>query len=157
VFFEVEPAAEPFGAAPLPAVHPSNGATTNARSLARVGAMLANAGELDGRRHLAVTTVAAAHSEQSYAKDELLGWCRLGLGFGLHSREFPAPTETSFHWGGYGGSFLTMDPVTRMSCAYTPNLLRVADQFDDLGALYEEPRFSAWWNLAGDASRLSRS
>jgi CubicO group peptidase (beta-lactamase class C family) len=153
VLGELEPSTTPFGIAPIDAVVPAAGGITNARALARVGSMLANRGELGGRRHLATATVDAARTEQSYVKDDMLGWCRLGLGFGLHSREFAAPTPTSFHWGGWGGSFLTMDPATKVSCAYAPNLMRMADQFDDRGVLWEEPRFGGWWKLAGDASR----
>lgn len=100
----------------------------NARSMARIGAMMAMGGELDGRRYLSREVVEAASSEQSYEIDEALGPCRYGLGFGLDSPAFPAPTPTSFHWGGYGGSFMSMDMATGLSCAFTPNRLLEGDE-----------------------------
>ena len=69
----------------MAAVIPASNGIGNARSLARVGAMLAMGGELDGRRYLSRGIVDEASREQSYAEDALLGWCRLGLGFGLDS------------------------------------------------------------------------
>jgi hypothetical protein len=74
----------------------------------------------------------------------MFGPCRYGLGFGLHSDEFPAPTPGAFHWGGVGGSFVTMDMVSEVSCAFTPSLMQVVM---DRGA---EPRQKALWATLGD-------
>ena len=49
-------------------------------------------------------------------------------------------TPTTIHWGGYGGSWLTMDPAAGITCAYTPNrwldgdewLIRQAEQWQVL-------------------------
>jgi CubicO group peptidase (beta-lactamase class C family) len=130
----------------LPVVMPSSTGMTNARALARVGAMLAMKGELEGRRYLSESIIAEASSEQSYAEDEVLGWVRYGLGFGLHSDEFPAATPTSIHWGGYGGSFLTMDPATGISCGFAQNQLLIGDEFGD------DPRIAGYWRLLGEIS-----
>ena len=51
----------------------------------------------------------------------LLGWLRLGLGFGLDSKEFRAPSPTTLHWGGAGGSWAFMDPKPAVSAGYAPN------------------------------------
>ena len=94
---------------------------SNARGLVRVGEIMAGGGEVDGRRYLSKATVDDAAREHSDAEDQLMGPVRRGLFFGLHSDVFPAPTPTTIHWGGYGGSWLTMDPESGISCAYTPN------------------------------------
>ena len=94
---------------------------SNARALVRVGEIIALGGEVDGRRYLSRATVDDAAREHSDAEDQLMGPVRRGLFFGLHSDAFPAPTPTTIHWGGYGGSWLTMDPESGISCAYTPN------------------------------------
>jgi CubicO group peptidase (beta-lactamase class C family) len=94
---------------------------SNARGLVRVGEIMASGGQVDGRRYLSKATVDDAAREHSDAEDQLMGPVRRGLFFGLHSDVFPAPTPTSIHWGGYGGSWLTMDPESGISCAYTPN------------------------------------
>ena len=130
--------------ASLTRLHPGGCGLTNAGALARLGAMLAMGGELDGHRYLGRATVEEAASEQSFAIDEMFGPCRYGLGFGLHSDEFPAPTPGAFHWGGVGGSFVTMDMVSEVSCAFTPSLMQVVM---DRGA---EPRQKALWATLGD-------
>ena len=110
----------------LARMNPGGSGITNARALARIAAVLANGGELDGRRYLGRATIDEAAREQSCAVDEMFGSGRWGLGFGLHSEEFPAPTPTTFHWGGFGGSFITMDLVSGVSCGFAPNRLVVA-------------------------------
>ena len=65
-----------------------------------------------------------------FSQDEYLGGVRFGLGFGLDSEFFPAPTRTAFHWGGYGGSEGLMDPPTGLSIGYAMNNLIVGDVED---------------------------
>ena len=132
----------------MAAVIPASNGIGNGRSMARIGAMMAMGGEVDGRRYLSRGTVEEASSEQSYFEDDLLGWLRIGLGFGLHSDEFPAPTPTTFHWGGFGGSFITMDTATGLSCGFAPNRLLVEED-DVLPAL----RLHDMWREIGDISR----
>ena len=100
---------------------------SNARGLVRVGEIMAAGGAVDGRRYLSRATVDDAAREHSDAEDQLMGPVRRGLFFGLHSDAFPAPTPTTIHWGGYGGSWLTMDPESGISCAYTPNRWLIAE------------------------------
>jgi CubicO group peptidase (beta-lactamase class C family) len=130
----------------LPVVIPSGSGVTNARALARIGAVIADGGEVDGHRYLSPAAVRRAATEHSFADDLLLGPMRLGFGFGMHSDEFPAPTPTTLHWGGYGGSFLTMDPATGLSCAYAPNQLVIGDGFGD------DPRISGQWQRLRELS-----
>ena len=105
----------------LSAEMPAGNGLANGRAIARVCAILANGGELDGKRYLSRAMVEEASREQAVDTCELLGRLRLGLGFGLDSEWFPAPTPTSFHWGGFGGSWGAMDVVARYSAGYAPN------------------------------------
>ena len=88
---------------------PSGNGFGNGRSIARVCAILAMDGQLDGERYLSKSMVDEAAREQVFAEDPYMGWVSYGLGFGLHSAMFRAATPTSFHWGGYGGSWGLMD------------------------------------------------
>jgi len=107
--------------------------------------MMAMGGELEGRRYLSRAIIEEAAQEQSYAEDEIIGWCRMGLGFGLDSPEFRGATPTSFHWGGHGGSFLTMDLASGISCAFAPNQFKIGDPLDS--------RLVGLWEVLGEVSR----
>lgn len=111
----------------LASLMPTVNGLTNARALARIGSVVASGGTVDGRTYLSPATIAEAGTEQSYEDGGFLGRCRFGLGWGLDSVEFPAPTPTTMHWGGYGGSFLAMDPGTGTSAAFVPNMFRVGE------------------------------
>ena len=104
---------------------PASVGLCNGRSIARICAIMAMGGELDGRRYLSNRMVQEAASEQVYAEDITVGWIKEGLGFGLDSPEFPAPSSTCIHWGGYGGSWGLADLKTGLSLGYAPNNLRV--------------------------------
>jgi len=58
---------------------PAGDGATSARSLARLGAMAANGGELDGVRYLSKGILAEAVREQAHGEDPYLGEVRLGL------------------------------------------------------------------------------
>ncbi len=105
----------------LSAESPGGGGCGNGRSIAQVCAIMAMDGELNGKRFLSGKIVEEAATEQVFAEEPAFGWLRMGLGFGLHSILFPAPTPTAFHWGGYGGSWAMMDPKSRLSLGYAPN------------------------------------
>jgi CubicO group peptidase (beta-lactamase class C family) len=107
----------------MAAVIPSAGGLGNGRSIARVAAILAMNGELDGHRYLSPETVAEAASEQSFLEDRVVGPLRIGLGFGLDSEYFLGPTRNSMHWGGYGGSLIGADPTLGLSVGFAPNRL----------------------------------
>jgi CubicO group peptidase (beta-lactamase class C family) len=106
---------------------PSGNGYTNGRGIALAGAIIAHGGVADGLRLLSPETIALAGREHAYGPDPYLGMIRYGLGFGLHSKEFPAPTPTSMHWGGYGGSWGWMDPASGLSLGYAPNNWVVPD------------------------------
>jgi CubicO group peptidase (beta-lactamase class C family) len=131
----------------LPRAIASGGGVTNARAMARVGTIIALGGVFDGRRYLSTEVIAQATAEQSYVEDVALGWCRYGLGLGLHTDDYPAPTPTTVHWGGYGGSFLTMDPGTEITCAFAQNQL-----LTDGGPRGDQRRVE-YWRLLGEIIR----
>jgi CubicO group peptidase (beta-lactamase class C family) len=112
------------GAECLTSEIPASNGIGNARSLAKIGAVLAMNGELCGHRFLAPQTMDLLLTEQSYRRDlcnELD--VRWGLGLGLHSKEFRCLGEGSMHWGGYGGSFVIADRDYKVSIAYAMNRL----------------------------------
>jgi CubicO group peptidase (beta-lactamase class C family) len=112
----------------LPVVWPAGSGISNARALVRVGSIISRRGEVDGRRYLSSEAVDEAVREQSCAEDEVLGArLRLGLFFALDDHPYHAPTPTAVHWGGFGGSWMTMDPVSGIICAYVPNRFLVGD------------------------------
>jgi CubicO group peptidase (beta-lactamase class C family) len=95
----------------------------NARSVARIMALLACGGRLDGMELLKERTIAQAIEEQSHAKDLVLGFrMRWGLGFMLTSRQLPVgPNPRTFGHGGWGGSLGFADPDARIGWAYIMN------------------------------------
>ena len=128
----------------------------NARSIARIGAMLAMGGALDGRRYLSESIVHKAVTKQSFQVDLLWGPLCMGIGFGLHAETYPAPTPTCFHWGGFGGSWMVMDLPSGLSCAYTMNQFTPLVSWDE-GAS-QDPRQTRFWNALGPiVSRLAQS
>ncbi len=130
----------------FPTVIPSGSGITNARALTRIGSMLAMGGELNGRRYMSRAVIDEASSEQSVAIDEVLGPIRYGLGFGLDNDSFRAPTPTAFHWGGYGGSFMTMDQASGISAGYAQNQLLIGDGYGS------DPRLIGFIELLGEIS-----
>jgi len=108
-------------------VAPATSGVGNGRSIARVMAMLANGGELDGRRYLSRAIIEEAATEQSHEEDHYIGPVRYGLGFGLDHEHFRASTPTTCHWGGYGGSLASYDLATGLAVGFAPNQLRLDD------------------------------
>lgn len=101
--------------------NPGGNGFGNGRSIALACGILGNNGIWEGQRILSPEIIALAGTEQAYGPDPYVGTIRWGLGFGLDSKEFPAPTPTSMHWGGFGGSWGLMDPRAGVSLGYTPN------------------------------------
>ncbi|HSV07952.1 MAG TPA: serine hydrolase domain-containing protein [Candidatus Binatus sp.] len=95
----------------------------NARSVARVMALLACGGALDGVRLLSERTLAAAIAEQRHARDLVLPLAmRWGLGFMLSSPQLPlGPNPRTFGHGGWGGSLGIADLDAGVSWAYVMN------------------------------------
>jgi CubicO group peptidase (beta-lactamase class C family) len=105
----------------LSAEFPAGVGVANGRSIARVCAIFANGGELDGVRYLSRSTIEEASREQANDRCPYLGPISMGLGFGLWSEAFQAVAPTTFHWGGFGGSWGAMDMAAGFSLGYAPN------------------------------------
>jgi len=114
---------------------PAANGHTNAHSLARIYAALANDGTVDGVTLLSRDAIARARKERVYGKDRVLSLpTRLGLGFFLPTREEPlGPNPDVFGHGGAGGSYGMADPENRMSFGYVMNLMHT-------GAWLVDPR-----------------
>ncbi|MFD6395123.1 serine hydrolase domain-containing protein [Nocardia sp. NPDC060249] len=96
----------------------------NARSVARIQSLIANGGELSGRRFLSPATIELIFREQADGIDlALLAPLRFGIGYGLPRPEtFPhIPDGRVCWWAGYGGSMVVNDLDRRITFAYTMN------------------------------------
>lgn len=101
---------------------PGGNGIGNARSVAKIGSVLANGGELCGHRFLSPATIELALTELSYETDVVTGMkIRRGFGMGLNSDEFECPSERALHWGGKGGSVCVMDLASKTCFAYVMN------------------------------------
>lgn len=101
---------------------PAAGGTGNARSVATVQAILANGGEMGGKRFMSEAGCRKALECQVEGTDLVLGIpVRFGLGYGLSGPLSPALNELSMFWGGYGGSIVLVDMENRMTIAYAMN------------------------------------
>jgi CubicO group peptidase (beta-lactamase class C family) len=114
----------------ISALNPSSGGASNARSIARLCAILANDGVLDSRRYLTSSIVDEASREQAAGEDPYLGPIRWGLGMALDHSHFPAPSPTSLHWGGLGGSWAVADSASRVTLGYAPNNFIIGPDMD---------------------------
>jgi len=96
----------------------------NARSVARIQAVVANGGTLDGVSLLSPSTVDLIFCEQSNGVDLVLGLpLRFGIGYGLTDPETFAflPSGRVCHWGGWGGSVIIVDVERHLTIAYVMN------------------------------------
>ncbi len=122
VMNNIEPGWDRESRAAQAAEMPASSGFGNARSMALTGAIIANGGELSGKRFLSRQTVEMIFEEQSYREDLVFGVpVRFGLGMGLNSQEFPFPNTNTCYWGGLGGSFCIMDVDARVCIAYAMN------------------------------------
>lgn len=104
---------------------PGTNGIGNARSFARMGAILAMGGELDGVRILSRETIEYATREHARGEDLMMEATIVrGLGYAVESSFFHGITSDCFFWGGFGGSICSMDMKREISFSYTPNLLR---------------------------------
>jgi CubicO group peptidase (beta-lactamase class C family) len=95
----------------------------NARSVARVMAVLACGGSVGGRRFLGADAIARATTEQCHDVDLVLGVpLRWGMGLMLSSDLLPlSPDRSAFGHGGWGGSLGIAVPTARLSWSYVMN------------------------------------
>jgi CubicO group peptidase (beta-lactamase class C family) len=108
---------------------------SNAHSLARIYAPLANGGSAFGVRMLSREAIERARTEQVCGRDAVLPLVtRLALGFFLAAPNEPlGPNPRAFGHGGAGGSYSHADPEHRLSFGYAMNLMHA-------GAWLVDPR-----------------
>jgi CubicO group peptidase (beta-lactamase class C family) len=134
----------------LSAILPGASNFANARSMAKLGSVIALKGTVAGRRYLSPELVEEACREQVRAEDPTLGDLRLGLTFGLDGPGFRAPTPSCVHWGGYGGSWSVMNPATGTAAAYAMNKCHFEEE------VLKDPRQDRLWGaLTGILDRLA--
>jgi CubicO group peptidase (beta-lactamase class C family) len=99
----------------------------NARSIAKIHAILACKGEAQGIRLLKPETAESVMVERISGTDMALQMpVRFGLGFGINAREkILAPNENVCYWGGWGGSLALIDQDAKMSFSYVMNRMEV--------------------------------
>ncbi len=95
----------------------------NARSVARIQAIVANGGSVDGITFLSPDTIKQIFEEQANGVDQVLGLpVRFGMGYALHSEAVPhLPDGNYAYWGGWGGSSIIVDVDRKISFAYVMN------------------------------------
>jgi CubicO group peptidase (beta-lactamase class C family) len=105
----------------------------NAHAMARVGAVLACGGELDGVRLMGMKTIEKVLEEQTNGVDLMLNTpLRWGLGVELNTAEKRlGPNTRVFSWGGMGGSMIVVDLDARLSWAYAMNKMGMGAHFLD--------------------------
>jgi len=106
------------------AVIPSSNGHGNARAVARFYAILANRGELEGRRLLSAGAIERARTEQHRQTEVVLGRTyRQGVGFLLNTPgDFPVgPNSGAFGVHGMGGALGMCDPEAKLSFGYIDN------------------------------------
>ncbi|GAA5200061.1 serine hydrolase domain-containing protein [Microbacterium jejuense] len=100
------------------------GGQGNARSVARLNALLAGRGAVDGHRMLSPETVERVFTTPVEGTDLVLGLpLRWGLGWGLRhelSTSYIPEGRIAF-WGGWGGSLVTADLDRGVTFAYVMN------------------------------------
>ncbi len=95
----------------------------NARSVARIQAIVANGGTVDGVELLSPDTIKMIFEEQANGVDRVLGLpVRFGMGYALHSIAVPYLPEGNYaYWGGWGGSSIIVDIDRKITFAYVMN------------------------------------
>jgi len=105
----------------LAACNPSAGGMFNSRSLAKIYLMLANHGQLDGRRYVSPTTFAALSRVQNTQRGDVVPLAmRWRLGYHRVFTTGPR-TPNAFGHFGFGGSGAWCDPSRGLAVGYVVN------------------------------------
>jgi len=102
---------------------PASNAHGNARSIALSMAPLANEGRAGERLLLGRSTIDRAFEVQADGIDRMTGrHFKLGMGYGLHSRQTPlGVNDRTLWWAGWGGSMCVVDVENRLTACYAMN------------------------------------
>ena len=96
----------------------------NARAVATIQGILANGGEMNGKRFLKPETIDLIFDEQSNGDDLVLSVpIRFGMGYGLPTEMLPfLPVDQRIcFWGGWGGSLIIIDVDRHLAVSYMMN------------------------------------
>jgi CubicO group peptidase (beta-lactamase class C family) len=98
------------------------GGTGNARAIAKVHALMANGGEVNGKRLMSEAGCRKALELQVEGDDLILAMqARFGMGFGLPGEWLRTPNSECIFWPGAGGALSVIDMKSRMSFGYAMN------------------------------------
>jgi CubicO group peptidase (beta-lactamase class C family) len=101
---------------------PAGNGHGNARSVARIQAVVSNGGSSGGVQILSKSPEELIFREQCNGTDYILNMpLRHGIGYGLPSDLIPLPSKRTCFWGGWGGSLVINDFENRMTVAYVMN------------------------------------
>ena len=121
---------------------PSGNGHGNARSIAKVGSILACGGVYDKKKILSKSTVEKAIEPQISGRDVIMMYhpAKFGLGIGLLDDKYYLGPR-SFGWGGAGGSLCVMDLEKKLSIGYAMNKMHMKGEDPRTG-----PIFKAVWD-----------
>jgi len=122
---------------------PSGNGHGNARSIAKVGSILACGGMYDKKKIFSRSTVEKAIEPQISGRDVIRMYhpAKFGLGLGLLDDKFYLGPR-SFGWGGAGGSLCVMDLEKKLSIGYAMNKMHMKGEDPRT-----EPIFKAVWDV----------
>jgi len=127
---------------------PSAGARCSARGLAKLAAIMANGGQLDGKTLLSESAHTALHAEP-VARDMMSMQTTFTQGgvaaFGAPSSAGDSPLaaglnagrEGFYGWMGLGGSIFQWHPEHKIGFGYVPTSLNVLDIVNERGKVYQ--------------------
>jgi len=122
---------------------PASNGHGNARSIAKVGSILACGGMFDNKKIISRSTVEKAIEPQISGRDRIMIYSpqKFSLGFGLLDDRFYLGPR-SFGWGGAGGSLCVMDLEKKLSMGYAMNKMHMKGEDPRTG-----PIFKAVWDV----------
>ena len=122
---------------------PASNGHGNARSIAKVGSILACGGMYDKKKILSKSTVEKAIEPQISGRDVIMIYrpAKFGLGIGLVDDKYYLGPR-SFGWGGAGGSLCVMDIEKKLSIGYAMNKMHMKGDDPRTG-----PIFKAVWDV----------
>ena len=125
---------------------PASNGHGNARSIAKVGSILACGGMYDKKKILSKSTVKKAIEPQISGRDVIMIYrpAKFGLGIGLVDDKYYLGPR-SFGWGGAGGSLCVMDIEKKLSIGYAMNKMHMKGEDPRTG-----PIFKAVWDVVNN-------
>lgn len=98
----------------------------NARSMAKIQALMSNRGVSGGVRLMSEKAPEMVFDEQSNGVDLVIGMpVRFGMGYALNGAPPMTPSDKTCFWGGWGGSMVINDLDRRMTFCYAMNRMYV--------------------------------